>query len=120
LTIKQVCKSLKNNGDPCSLTALPNSDFCFSHDPVVRGTKAAGRKKKDAKIDIPKETDTVISHLKFIISRLRNMENTPETMRAYTSAISTLDKAIERRTSIEDMKEKEIKIVYINDWRQDG
>lgn len=128
MTDRRLCAAITNAGKPCPNYALPDAihaGMCFSHSKAaqkkkIEKIKQTGRQRRypDFNFLVPDEIsdDWVINQLQMVVQALNKRDATPETARALTTALSTLDRALERR----DKKAKPetiITIEYDNNWR---
>lgn len=85
------CEGVLPGGEQCPNKAghkhNRSSRFCFVHDPDKRTYR-------------PQKADLdsfVVERLQYVISMLEGFKQSPEVARALTTALNTLDKALDRR-----------------------
>lgn len=44
-TTRNLCVSTRRDGQPCTVQALPGSDYCFAHDPARAAQRAEARRR---------------------------------------------------------------------------
>lgn len=111
-------------GRRCTAWRWEDTEFCFFHhpdnDPTEIGAKGGemGGYRKIKPIKKPSDADDyIIAQLEGVIDMLNDgNRQTPEVARALTQALSTLDRAIDRREA-RGANTTKIIIEYVNDWR---
>ena len=101
------CQARTASGDPCRMSALAESDFCFSHDPAIateraRARKLGGRNRHTPHVgdpeSIPAKIETIRDAgaiLSYTLAELLAHENSIPRARALLAIFDSFVKAIE-------------------------
>ena len=120
------CPVIKSNGEQCKGRVFKDHETCAFHDPenklkaaIARDLRGASRKYPDIMVvDNEDVDDYVVDNLQNVIAALKGRNDTDDTARVLTQALSTLDRALDRRAA-RGADVTVVEVVYVNDWRAD-
>ena len=120
------CPVIKPDGERCKGKVFKDNETCAFHNPetkmkgaIARQLSGGARKYPDIMVaDADNVDDYVVDNLQNVIAALKGRNDTDDTARVLTQALSTLDRALDRRAA-RGADVTVVEVVYVNDWRAD-